>query len=289
MVMASSTTAKMAASKTTTATGKTGKQVMRSDRPLSEVLASLRNWRFWITLAWTDIRGRYRRTLLGPFWTALNSSLFIVILALVYSRLWNVQLTEFLPYLAAGFFVWGFFTSNTGESCQAMHGNGEALRSTIVTPISMLFRVIARNFIVFLHNLVVLIAVLLFFGRPVGPTMLLALPGLLLLSIFCLGLGTFLSILCARFRDVEQMVGTTLMILFFITPILWRPELLSADSRYLADWNPIFHLISVARDPLLNLPPNPFSLMVAAGLAAFALLCGLAAYAKFRGRLAYWV
>jgi ABC-type polysaccharide/polyol phosphate export permease len=265
------------------------KQVMRSDRPLDEITISLLNWQFWTTLAWTDIRGRYRRTLLGPFWTALNSFVFITVLAVVYGKLWNTPLPEFLPYVASGFFVWAFFTSCVSESCQALYVNGEALKSTIVTPMSMMFRVIARNFIVFLHNFVILLIILLFFGRPISFTILLVFPGLLVLALFCVGAGTGLAFMCARFRDVEQMVASSLMILFFITPILWRPELLPAGSRYLADYNLIFHLISLARDPLLDKVPSLLSLGVSLGATAVAVIFGLWCYSRFRGRLAYWL
>jgi ABC-type polysaccharide/polyol phosphate export permease len=176
-----------------------------------------------------------------------------------------------------------------GESCQALYANGEALKSTIVTPMSMIFRVIARNFIVFLHNLVIYAAVLLYFGKPVGLSVALMLPGMLVLGIACAGAGTCLSFLCARFRDVEQMIASSLMILFFITPILWKPQLLPADSRILADGNFVYHLISLAREPLLGNVPSILSVQVSLVVAVLAVLAGLLAYAKFRGRLAYWL
>ncbi|MCA0423785.1 MAG: ABC transporter permease [Proteobacteria bacterium] len=261
----------------------------RSDQPMREVLLGVLHWPFWLTLAWTDIRGRYRRTVLGPFWTGLNSLIFICVLAVVYSRLWNIELKDFLPYIASGFYVWGYFTANINECCHAFHSNANTLKSSRISPITMIFRVIARNLIVLAHNLVILIAILIYFGHPPGWTFLLFLPNLIVLSLFCVGIGICLGLACSRFRDIEQLVSSALMILFFVTPILWKPELLPPGSKYLADSNPIYHLIRTVREPLLGIVPPAESVQLSIVFTAVSLAVGLFAYARYRVRLTYWL
>lgn len=254
----------------------------------AEVVKSVQRWEFWFTLAWADTLSRYRRTLLGPFWTTLNSTLFVVILAFVYSLLWRIELKTFLPYVAAGYFTWTFFSACVNESCGIFHAHAETLKTVPIPPATLLLRVVARNTINYLHNIVVFAGIALVFGQELR-LLPAALPGLAILALFCFGIGLTLAFLCSRFRDFEQIVSNLLTVLFFITPILWQPRLLPAGTEFLANANLVFHLISVVRDPMLGQLPSLTSYAVALLGAAGAVSLGLVCYARFRRRLAYWL
>lgn len=254
----------------------------------AEVLKSVQRWEFWLTLAWADTLSRYRRTVLGPFWTTLNSTLFVVILAFVYSLLWRIELRTFLPFVAAGYFAWTFFSACVNESCGIFHAHAETLKTVPVPPATLLLRVAARNTINFLHNMVVFAGIALIFQQRLW-LLPAALLGLAILALFCLGIGLSLAFLCSRFRDFEQIVSNLLTVLFFITPILWQRRLLPAGSEFLADANIVFHLISVVRDPMLGQLPSAMSYAIALLAAAGAVSLGLVCYARFRRRLAYWL
>jgi ABC-type polysaccharide/polyol phosphate export permease len=254
----------------------------------AEVLKSVKCWEFWLTLAWADTLSRYRRTLLGPFWTTLNSTLFVVILAFVYSLLWRIELRTFLPFVAAGYFTWTFFSACVNESCGIFHAHAETLKTVPIPPATLLLRVVARNSVNFFHNLVVFAGIALIFAQPLW-LLPIALAGLVILALFCLGIGLTLAFLCSRFRDFEPIVSNLLIALFFVTPILWQPRLLPAGSEFLAEANVIFHLVSVVRDPMLDRMPSLTSYAVAATAATGAILLGLTCYARFRRRLAYWL
>ncbi len=253
-----------------------------------EILNGIRNWEFWLTLAWVDTLARYRRTLLGPFWTTLNSTLFVVILAFVYSLLWRVELKTFLPFVAAGYFAWTFFSTCINESCSIFHAHAETLKTVPIRPITLLLRVLARNTINFVHSMIVFVGIVLIFDQSLK-VLPLAFPGLVVLGAFCLGCGIMLAILCSRFRDFEQIVSNLLTVLFFVTPILWQPRLLPAGSEFLANGNVVFHLISIVREPMLGKVPALVSYLIAAAAASGALALGLVCYARYRRRLAYWL
>lgn len=254
----------------------------------AEIARGVHRWELWLTLAWADTLARYRRTLLGPFWTTLNSTLFVALLAFVYALLWRIELASFLPFVAAGYFVWALFSTSINESCGIFHAHAETLKSVPVPPVAMLLRVLARNLLVFLHGMIVFAGIVLLFGGTFA-LLPLALPGLAILILFCLGAGLTLAFLCTRFRDFEPIVANLLTVLFFVTPILWQPRLLPAGSEYLAEANVVFHLVSVVREPLLGEVPAPRSYAISALAAAAALLLGVHAYARCRRRLAYWL
>src|SRR5580658_8535346 len=85
-------------------------KVSKSDRPAAEsviadtisaeLLAGFRAWRIWMILGWDDIRQRYRRSVLGPFWITLSTGMFILLLGIIYSRLFHMELQHYMPYLS---------------------------------------------------------------------------------------------------------------------------------------------------------------------------------------------
>ncbi|HLD13963.1 MAG TPA: ABC transporter permease, partial [Burkholderiales bacterium] len=68
---------------------------------LRDVIDGVLQWPLWGSLAWRDIRQRYTRTILGPFWLTLSTAIFLTFFSLVYSKLFNLDLHSYLPYLTA--------------------------------------------------------------------------------------------------------------------------------------------------------------------------------------------
>src|SRR3984957_6061569 len=71
----------------------------------------LMNWQLWSMLGWNDIRQRYRRSALGPFWITISMAIFIVLLGFIYSKLFHQDIAVYLPYIAMGLITWGFISS----------------------------------------------------------------------------------------------------------------------------------------------------------------------------------
>ncbi|TGT79095.1 ABC transporter permease, partial [bacterium M00.F.Ca.ET.157.01.1.1] len=81
----------------------------------------------------------------------------------------------------------------------------------------------------------------------------LAVPGFLVLSLNLLWIMLILAVLCARYRDMTQVMQNLLQVMMYLTPIMWMPRTLPEGiSQRLLDLNPFYHLISVVRDPLLG-------------------------------------
>src|ERR1700689_1709631 len=115
----------------------------------AEILDGFRAWRVWTILGWDDIRQRYRRSILGPFWITLSMGVFILLLGVIYSRLFHMDLPTYLPYLSVGYIVWGFISAVTTDSSGAFH-EGSRIIKQIKLPYSIyVLRTVWRNFIVF--------------------------------------------------------------------------------------------------------------------------------------------
>ena len=109
---------------------------------LADVVAGLSNWRTSKMLAWNDVRRRYRRSGLGQFWLTLSMAATIGGLGLVYSRLFGVNISTYLPYIAVTFVIWGFISTVVIDSCGALTENEQLLRHVSLPRSLFTYRVI---------------------------------------------------------------------------------------------------------------------------------------------------
>ncbi|OYV29717.1 MAG: ABC transporter permease, partial [Thiomonas sp. 20-64-5] len=76
----------------------------------SDLLSSLKAWRLWSLLGWLEIRQRYARSKLGPFWLTISMGVLVGTMGVVYGSLFGVKLADYLPMLAVGIVMWGLFS-----------------------------------------------------------------------------------------------------------------------------------------------------------------------------------
>ena len=176
-----------------------------------ELVAGFRIWRVWGIMGWDDIRQRYRRSVLGPFWITLSTGIFILLLGIIYSRLFHMELEHYMPYLTVGYIVWGFMSATVNDGCIAFTDSGRIIKQ-IKLPYSVyVMRMVWRNFIIFLHTIVIYIPVAIFFKIEPNWAMLLAIPGLVLVFVNLIWLTTVVAILSTRYRDIQlPIIGTAL-------------------------------------------------------------------------------
>ena len=253
-----------------------------------DLFAALREWRLWTTLGWNDIRQKYRRSIIGPFWITISMAIFILILGIVYSRIFHVGVSEYLPFLTVGYITWGFISQTTIESCTAFL-EGERIIKQIRLPYAVyVLRVVCRNFIIFLHNAVVFVPVAIIFSVNPGLHGLMVVPGLALLCLNLSWVALSLSILNSRFRDLQQIVTTFVQIMLFVTPIMWPLSTLG-DSTYIAEINPLYHLIDIVRSPLLGQTPEISSWLVAIALMFPGSAVSMWLLRRASRRLVFWI
>ena len=128
------------------------------------------------------------------------------------------------------------------------------------------------------------------FEWPLGWSVLLAVPGLIIVTITLIGGILALGILCTRFRDVPQVVAAVLQLLFLLTPIMWTADSVRGKAvSILLDINPFYYLLEIVREPLLGRTPAGSTWLVACGFSLATFLIGHALYGRFRHRVAYWL
>lgn len=258
------------------------------DLAIRDLVEGVRSWPLWSKLGWNDIVQRYRRSLLGPFWLTASMAIMVISLGTIYSRLFKMELREFLPYLCVGLLVWGYISSTIAEAGSLFTG-AESYIKQIRLPYSLYaFRFIWSRAIIFAHNLIIYFGVLIYFQIWPGPGMLFAIPGLVLLTINLTLISLLFGMLSARFRDIPQIISSVTQIAFFVTPVMWSPVLLGLNSPIVL-LNPFFHLLEIVRAPLLG-QVFPFTSYIAVFMITIVSF-GISAafFVRFRNRISYWV
>ena len=92
----------------------------------------------------------------------------------------------------------------------------------------------------------------------------------------------------ARFRDIPQVINSVVQILFFLTPVFWKPESLKGHA-YITEYNPFFHLLQIVRAPLLGELPTAANYMSVLFITILNAALALYLFSRFRGRIAYWI
>jgi ABC-type polysaccharide/polyol phosphate export permease len=149
-------------------------------------------------------------------------------------------------------------------------------------------RVIWRNLIIFAHNLVIVIVVYVMVAPPAGWHLIEFPLGIAALVVNAVWLGLLLGSLCARFRDIPQIIGSLVQVAFFLTPVIWKAEMLGRNA-WAAEYNPYFHFLEVIRQPLLGQSASALSWTAVAVITLSGWLFTLIFFARFRSRVAYWV
>ena len=245
-------------------------------------------WPIWSRLGWNDIRQRYRRSVLGPFWITLSTAVFIGFLGLIYARLFGIDVEAYLPYLAIGYIIWLFISSTTLECCNAFHESQNIILQRKLPFSIYIFKILWRNNIVLAHNIVLIVAIYLIFSINPGIHAFLAVPGIVILYINQLWLGVVLAILNVRFRDVSQIIASIVQITLFATPILW-PVSRIGGARLIADINPVYHFIQLVRAPLLGQQPEMLSWLVALTVVLVGTLSAVYLLNRTSRRIVYWL
>ena len=256
---------------------------------LFDLFEGVRRWYLWILLGWHDIRQRYRRSIIGPFWITLSMGSLVGALAFVYSGLFKEDISSLLPYLAAGFIFWGLISASISESCSAFTSAESVIRQTPMPLVVHVLRVIARNFVIFLHNLSIWLIIAVWLTIPPNWNTLLLVPGAIVICANLAWFGLVLAIICARFRDVVQIVANVVQIAFFVTPILWKPEYVDHTRQLLVKANPFHHLLAIGRDPLLGVAPDLESWLFCGLMLVLGWLVAVAVFLRYRRYVPYWL
>jgi ABC-type polysaccharide/polyol phosphate export permease len=264
---------------------------MRRDLRLArlDLSRAARRWHLIVHLAWLDVRQRYRRSVLGPIWLTVSVALQIGAMGLVYGELLHQDVAHYLPRLAFGLTMWGLISMLVADGCLCFISAESFLKQEALPKSMFPARVVVRSLIIFAHNLVVLLVVIVIFLPWPGWEALLALPGLALIAINGMWIGLVVGLLCLRFRDLPPIVASFMQVAFFLTPVIWVPEALHGKWWWLVSFNPFASFLSIVTNPLLSAPIPVSHWLLVAVVTVVGWTLAMLLFGRFRARITYWL
>ena len=259
-----------------------------SERARKDILDSLVSRHIWLTLGWQDIKQRYRRSALGPWWITLSLGITVLTMGLLYAKLFKQDIHSYLPFLAIGMVFWNLVSALITESSTVFIA-AEGIIKQLPMPFGIhVLRMIWRNVIIFFHNMLVVFGVLLFFGISPGPSLLLFPIVVILVMANGYWVGILVGILGTRFRDIAQIIASLVQILFFLTPVMWTPASLT-HKVWIMEYNPLYHVLAIARNSLTGGAIPYESYGVVFGMTLLGWFLAFRFLVRYRSRIPYWL
>lgn len=255
---------------------------------IKDIIKSILDVQFWLYLSWSELKRRYSRTILGPFWATLSMGIFIFTTGILYAKLWKVDINEYLPYICTSILAWNFISMIITEGCTVFINSAGTFKEIPVNYTLFVLDVIVRNIFVFFHCFIIYLILIPFFPIKLHYSNFSFLIGLLIVALNGLWIVLISGMVCARFRDILPLVSNILQIVFFITPVIWRANNLS-PNHWLILYNPFYHMIESIRAPLLNLPFPFLSIQILAILFICGMSLSVYLFSIYKNKLIYWI
>lgn len=255
---------------------------------ISDLWQSLRNPRLIFFMAWSDVRARYKRSVLGPFWITLSTAIGSIGLGFIWSDLMKIDRSTYMPLLTSGLILWQFLSACITESTSVFYKQSKIIRNLQLPLTIYPAQLILRHLINFAHNIPLFFIVCILLGRPVSVNTLFFIPALIIVAANLFWLTLVMGILGSRFRDIEYLVAMIMPLIMFLTPVMYRADSLQLVGKYM--WlNPLTSMIEIIRCPLLGEPIPVYACIINLCLFALGGLVALMFFGAKRNRIAFWV
>jgi len=262
-------------------------QMFRDTTPISSFHELWRFSEVLEELVKRDLKVRYKRSVLGIFWTMLNPLLMMVITTIVFSNLFRNTITNFPIYVLSGYIVWTFFSQSTVAASSSILDSAGLTRKVYVPPALFPLASVVSALINLAMATVPLGLLMLVTGGTFSWSLIFLPISAVLLALFSFGLGLILASSAVFFRDAVYTYQVLLVAWMYLTPLFYPEQIIPAQWRFVVDLNPVYHLVKLFRAPIYSgTLPDPVDFMVAAGFSLAIAVCGWWFFESTRKRFA---
>lgn len=140
---------------------------------MNDLKEALARHQLWISLGWNDVLGRYRRSVLGPFWITISMGVTISAMGPLYGSLFSSGSENFIMHLTLGMIFWAFLSATINESCGIFNESASIIKQSDLPLYLYILRVFYRQFMIMLHNFIIIPFVIFFTNTSVNLDILL--------------------------------------------------------------------------------------------------------------------
>lgn len=195
-----------------------------------------------------NLKLKYRKSILGIFWTMLGPGLSAIIYFLIFKFVMKVTIPNYLLFLLIGLLPWTFFVTSLNNGLESLVMN-QSLLNKIPLPIhSLPLSETATGLINFTLSLPVLLIVALISNATLSVSALLFPYLMLLLFLQAYGYAILLGIYFVYLRDLRHVLVIIIQVWFYITPIIYEEKMIPAELSIIKFLNPVFFIFSGIHD-----------------------------------------
>lgn len=228
-----------------------------------------------------DIKKKYRRSILGLLWSLLNPLLMMLITAAVFSNLFRFDIKNFALYLLSGQIIFTFYAEATSFAMGSILENGSLIKKVSVPKYLFPISRVMSSGVNLLLTIPAMMIIMVITNEPIGFHLLAAFIPLILLFLFCIGMGLLLSSLSVFFRDLFHLYGVFLTALNYATPIFYPVNIIPQEYRFINDWNPLAYYLDAFRQVVYSHTfPDIHLLMTCAAISIVTIVLGTIVFRK---------
>lgn len=233
-------------------------------------------------LTWRDVKVRYKQTALGAAWAILQPLFMMVIFTIFFGRLAGVD-SAGIPYplfALAGLVPWTFFANAITQSGNSLVGSAHLITKVYFPRLIVPAAAMLAGLVDFALAFVLFVLMMIYYGM--APTVhVLFLPVLILMTaLFALGVGTWMSALNVKYRDVRFALPFLIQIWLFVSSVILPSAALPQKYRWLLMLNPMSGIIEGYRSALFGLPFDWTAIGVAAVITVAVLLYAIYSFTR---------
>lgn len=230
-----------------------------------------------------DIKIRYRKSILGVFWTLLNPLLMMIVLSVVFSNIFKFAIENYPVYILTGQVIFTFFSDATNSAMVSVLSNASLIKKIYIPKYMFVFASIISSLINVMASFSALIIVMLFMRMDLLYTVLLSFIPILALVIFATGVGLILATYVVKFRDLMHFYGVFLTALMYLMPVIYPMSILEHKEWLynLVAWNPLTMMLDMFRDFVMyGIVPEWYVFVIVFAVAILVLFLGLVVFRK---------
>ena len=239
-----------------------------------------------------DIKVKYRKSLLGYFWSVLNPLLTMIVMVIVFSNIFARGMTNFPVYLLIGQMLFSFMATATSRSLTSVVDNATLLKKIYVPKYIFTLSVVTSELVTFFFTMGALLVVIIFTGTPITWRYVFIIIPIIELYVFCIGLGLFLAQATVFFRDAIYLWGVFTTAWVYFSAIFYPITILPDMIQYIVThYNPLYFYIAMFRNFTIGTAYMGSLDFAIRGLvaAALALLVGLASFSYSKKKFILYI
>ena len=237
-----------------------------------------------------DFKKKYKRTVLGMFWSVLSPLLTLAVMALVFTHFFGGRVEHYIIYLFSGNLIFTFFNDATNGGMRSLLSNAAIFSKVDVPKYMFLLSRNIQSLINFGLSLIVYFIFVFFDGIDFTWKFLLLIYPVICLVIFNIGVGMILSALYVFFRDVEYLYSIFTMLLMYLSAIFYDVTSFAHNIQMLFYLNPVYCYISYFRKiVILNVYPGWEHNLACIGYSLIVLGIGAFIYKKYNYKFLYYI